>query len=107
MVYLILLTVIIFQRGRELNKSYCLLQQLKPGEPLYAQVNREKKKNRGPGGQLESGAAPGPGDMWGYEEQSSLNPPGTTAGPTLSKGMVVDGHGHMAAPAPPGGDSWV
>lgn len=44
----------------------------KPGEPLYAQVNREKKKNR----QYEAGTQshydgqlpPGPGDMWGYEE---------------------------------------
>ncbi|XP_054279564.1 catenin delta-2 isoform X4 [Macrosteles quadrilineatus] len=69
---------------------------VKPGEPLYAQVNREKKKNRGPGNQLDGGVAPGPGDMWGYEDQ----------GPA-PKGLVVDGHGHMAAPAPPGGDSWV
>ncbi|XP_069693352.1 splicing regulator ARVCF isoform X6 [Periplaneta americana] len=65
----------------------------KPGEPLYAQVNREKKKNR----QYEAGAQPqydgqlppGPGDMWGYEE------PG--------KGMVMDGH----RSTPAGGDSWV
>lgn len=71
--------------------TFFLGQQVKPGEPLYAQVNREKKKNRGPGKEVE-GVAPGPGDMWGYEE---------------GKGLVVDGHGHMAAPAPPGGDSWV
>lgn len=58
----------------------------KPGEPLYAQVNREKKKNR----QYEGGATPGPGDVWGYEDQ----PKG--AAPSL------DGSG-----APPGGDSWV
>ncbi|XP_046682316.1 catenin delta-2 isoform X6 [Homalodisca vitripennis] len=74
---------------------------VKPGEPLYAQVNREKKKNRGPGNQIEGGVAPGPGDMWGYEEQGAPN--STPA----AKGLVVDGHGHMAAPAPPGGDSWV
>ncbi|KAJ1519856.1 hypothetical protein ONE63_004098 [Megalurothrips usitatus] len=56
----------------------------KPGEPLYAQVNREKKKNR----QYEGGAAPGPGDVWGYEDQP--------------KGPALDGTG-----AAPGGDSWV
>lgn len=78
-----------------------MLAQVKPGEPLYAQVNREKKKNRGPGNQLEGGVAPGPGDMWGYEDQATPN-----ATPA-AKGLVVDGHGHMAAPAPPGGDSWV
>lgn len=61
-------------------------QGAKPGEPLYAQVNREKKKNR----QYEGGAAPGPGDVWGYEDQ----PKGVA--PTL------DGSG-----AAPGGDSWV
>lgn len=81
--------------------------QVKPGEPLYAQVNREKKKNRGPGSQLDGGVAPGPGDMWGYEEGAPALAPGTAPAPTLPKGMVVDGHGHMAAPAPPGGDSWV
>lgn len=78
-----------------------LFVQVKPGEPLYAQVNREKKKNRGPGNQLEGGVAPGPGDMWGYEDQ------GTPNATPAAKGLVVDGHGHMAAPAPPGGDSWV
>ncbi|XP_066996791.2 catenin delta-2 isoform X2 [Anabrus simplex] len=60
----------------------------KPGEPLYAQVNREKKKNR----QYEAGAGqlpPGPGDLWGYEE------------PT--KGIVMDSHSEN----PAGGDSWV
>lgn len=61
-------------------------QGAKPGEPLYAQVNREKKKNR----QYEGGVAPGPGDVWGYEDQ----PKGVA--PSL------DGSG-----APPGGDSWV
>ena len=65
---------------------YFSAQGAKPGEPLYAQVNREKKKNR----QYEGGAAPGPGDVWGYEDQ----PKGVA--PTL------DGSG-----PPPGGDSWV
>lgn len=70
-----------------------MFQLAKPGEPLYAQVNREKKKNR----QYEAGAQPqydgqlppGPGDMWGYEEPV--------------KGMVMDGH----RSTPAGGDSWV
>lgn len=65
----------------------------KPGEPLYAQVNREKKKNRqyeaGTQSQYDGQLPPGPGDMWGYEE------PG--------KGMVMDGH----RSTPAGGDSWV
>ncbi|XP_075219493.1 catenin delta-2-like isoform X2 [Lycorma delicatula] len=80
---------------------------LKPGEPLYAQVNREKKKNR----QLE-GVNPGPGDVWGYDEQATgtAAPPAQAATPATAatgtpKGLVVDGHGHVAAPA--GGDSWV
>ncbi|XP_059491226.1 splicing regulator ARVCF isoform X5 [Neocloeon triangulifer] len=70
----------------------------KPGEPLYAQVNREKKKNRQyeqqqyPDEQL----APGPGDMWGYEEQPPAAPKPT-------------GNGAPAAmdPENAGGDSWV
>lgn len=64
----------------------------KPGEPLYAQVNREKKKNRQyePGGnQAQYEGPPGPGDMWGYEEPS--------------KGVVMDSHSEN----PTGGDSWV
>jgi hypothetical protein len=70
--------------------------QAKPGEPLYAQVNREKKKNRQyeqqqyPDEQL----APGPGDMWGYEEQ---NPPKAPQG---NGAAGVD-------PEAAGGDSWV
>ncbi|XP_059491225.1 splicing regulator ARVCF isoform X4 [Neocloeon triangulifer] len=73
-------------------------QRAKPGEPLYAQVNREKKKNRQyeqqqyPDEQL----APGPGDMWGYEEQPPAAPKPT-------------GNGAPAAmdPENAGGDSWV
>ncbi|XP_046986637.1 catenin delta-2 isoform X3 [Schistocerca americana] len=73
-------------------RTYPAAPLAKPGEPLYAQVNREKKKNR----QYESGGSqpqydgpPGPGDMWGYEE------PG--------KGVVMDSHTEN----PTGGDSWV
>lgn len=54
--------------------------QVKPGEPLYAQVNREKKKsNRSVG----LGSAEG----WSYDENT--------------KGLVVD------PASTPGGDSWV
>ncbi|KAF6216349.1 hypothetical protein GE061_000690 [Apolygus lucorum] len=56
-------------------------QAVKPGEPLYAQVNREKKKsNRGVG--------VGSTDSWGYEDSAA-------------KGLVVD------PASTPGGDSWV
>lgn len=55
-------------------------QAVKPGEPLYAQVNREKKKsNRSVG----LGSAEG----WSYDENT--------------KGLVVD------PASTPGGDSWV
>ncbi|RZF46104.1 hypothetical protein LSTR_LSTR012964 [Laodelphax striatellus] len=72
---------------------------VKPGEPLYAQVNRDKKKNRqmdGGGSGVEGGGAGGQG-VWGgscYDEQQ---------GGAAPKGLVV---GHVAAP-PTGGDSWV
>ncbi|KAK7793898.1 hypothetical protein R5R35_003578 [Gryllus longicercus] len=74
-------------------RNYPPTSLAKPGEPLYAQVNREKKKNR----QYEAGAQPpfegqlppGPGDMWGYEEPA--------------KGVVMDAHSEN----PTGGDSWV
>ena len=70
-----------------------MLQLAKPGEPLYAQVNREKKKNRqyetGTQPQYDGQLPPGPGDVWGYEE------PG--------KGVAMDGH----RSTPAGGDSWV
>ncbi|XP_046407039.1 armadillo repeat protein deleted in velo-cardio-facial syndrome-like isoform X3 [Ischnura elegans] len=66
----------------------------KPGEPLYAQVNREKKKNRQYEGashpSYEGPTQPGPGDVWGYEDQA--------------KGVLMDGH---ASGPPAGGDSWV
>ncbi|KAI5699438.1 hypothetical protein M8J76_002955 [Diaphorina citri] len=52
---------------------------IKPGEPLYAQVNREKKKNRG------TSETRNHGENWSYE----------------------DGEGGPGAPGAPGGDSWV
>lgn len=61
--------------------------QVKPGEPLYAQVNREKKKsNRGVG-------VGGSADGWAYEENA--------AAAAVAKGLVVD------PASTPGGDSWV
>ncbi|XP_026677326.1 catenin delta-2-like [Diaphorina citri] len=51
---------------------------IKPGEPLYAQVNREKKKNRG------TSETRNHGENWSYE----------------------DGEGGPGAPGAPGGDSW-
>lgn len=63
------------------------LQSMKPGEPLYAQVNREKKKSyRNIAG--EEGSAVG-SDRWSYEDS------------TTSKGVVVDPNQVS------GGDSWV
>nr|XP_018915162.1 PREDICTED: catenin delta-2 isoform X3 [Bemisia tabaci] len=53
---------------------------VKPGEPLYAQVNREKKKNR----QFDGNLVQGSGEVWAYEEN-----------------QVKD------AVTPSGGDSWV
>lgn len=53
---------------------------MKPGEPLYAQVNREKKKNR----QFDGNLVQGSGEVWAYEEN-----------------QVKD------AVTPSGGDSWV
>lgn len=98
----------IYQRGEEIpmadmsypeggthapSRSYPPAPLAKPGEPLYAQVNREKKKNRqyetGTQPQYDGQLPPGPGDVWGYEE------PG--------KGVTMDGH----RSTPAGGDSWV
>ncbi|KAG8227326.1 hypothetical protein J437_LFUL006767 [Ladona fulva] len=68
--------------------------QAKPGEPLYAQVNREKKKNRqydaASHPSYDGPTQPGPGDVWGYEDQA--------------KGVMMDGHN---SGPPAGGDSWV
>jgi hypothetical protein len=55
--------------------------QVKPGEPLYAQVNREKKKNRG----YEGGNSRGYYDHWSEND-------------TLP---------HQQQQQPGGGDSWV
>ncbi|KAK7582219.1 hypothetical protein V9T40_013664 [Parthenolecanium corni] len=73
---------------------------IKPGEPLYAQVNREKKKNRqyDPSGTGTIGSM-GSNDTWsGYEEQSQDH----HMPQHQSKGMVID-----PKSPPSGGDSWV
>lgn len=68
-------------------------QQVKPGEPLYAQVNREKKKSNrsgvvGPPVMGMPPAADANAASWAYDE-------------TAAKGLVVD------PASTPGGDSWV
>lgn len=100
----------------------CVLQQPKPGEPLYAQVNLEKKKKRqyelgvGQGGQVGQvgGGAVIPGGIAG--------PGGGGGGQWVPDGvgMVPDGIGATSVAAtvtnqvpPPSstaaaaGDSWV
>ncbi|XP_065210266.1 catenin delta-2 isoform X2 [Planococcus citri] len=73
---------------------------IKPGEPLYAQVNREKKKNRqyDPSGTETIGSV-GSNDAWsGYDDQSQDH----HLPQHQSKGMVID-----PKSPPSGGDSWV
>lgn len=86
----------------------CVLQQPKPGEPLYAQVNLEKKKKRqyelGMGGQGQGQTVPGvvgvnldtAGGQWATDGIQDTNPP--TVGP------INITPNSTAAPA---GDSWV
>lgn len=104
----------------------CVLQQPKPGEPLYAQVNLEKKKKRqyelGVGqGQAGGGAIPGGGGGGG----GGVTGPGggggggpTSVGQWIPDGVgVPDGNASVAATVtnvPPNstaaaaaGDSWV
>lgn len=85
----------------------CVLQQPKPGEPLYAQVNLEKKKKR----QYEMGA----GQVQGGQGVQG----GAISGGTGNPQWVRDGVGiqEQAVPttasvppsttAPTAGDSWV
>lgn len=103
----------------------CVLQQPKPGEPLYAQVNLEKKKKRqyelgvGQGGQVGQvgGGAAIPGGGGGI-----AGPGGGGGGQWVPDGvgMVPDGTGATSVAAtvanqvpPPSstaaaaGDSWV
>ena len=71
---------------RRLKKIYFLKNQ-KPGEPVYAQVNRDKKRSR----QYEAGSGQDMGQMGAYDD----------APPSLSR-LSMDPHGQGAA-----GDSWV
>ncbi|XP_073994182.1 adherens junction protein p120 isoform X1 [Rhodnius prolixus] len=69
------------------------IHPVKPGEPLYAQVNREKKKSNrsgvvGPPVMGMPPAADANAASWAYDE-------------TAAKGLVVD------PASTPGGDSWV
>ncbi len=66
--------------------------QVRPGEPVYAQVNRDKKRSRGPGGLGDYGEA---GHHWVVSDQG---------------GRVLDNSQSSAAPTQhnnQGGDSWV
>ncbi|CAL8134880.1 unnamed protein product [Orchesella dallaii] len=72
-------------------------QPLKPGEPLYAQVNREKKKNRLYEGNHHH---PGGGYPGGYQSSPSGGEPHWQE---PSNSISVE---HLANNAP-GGDSWV
>lgn len=65
--------------------NFLFFQHTKPGEPLYAQVNREKKKNRQyeGGGGSEGGAVGTPqyeGEHWQYDERRSAQDARPAAG---------------------------
>ncbi|KMQ91099.1 catenin delta-2-like protein [Lasius niger] len=113
-----------FATGSWLTVGLCVLQQPKPGEPLYAQVNLEKKKKRqyelgvGQGGQVgqvaggSGGVAISGGGGGGGQGQGQWVPDGV--------GLIPDGTGTPSVAAtvanqvpPPSstaaaaGDSWV
>lgn len=106
--------------GSWLTVGLCVLQQPKPGEPLYAQVNLEKKKKRqyelgvgqggqvgqvagGSGGVAISGGGGG-GGQW-VPDGVGLVPDGTgTSSVTASVANQVPPPSSTVAAA---GDSWV
>lgn len=87
----------------------CVLQQPKPGEPLYAQVNLEKKKKRQY--ELGVGQAQGQGPVVG----SGVAPNVPATGQWVADGVgVPDGSAATAtvnvppnSTAASAGDSWV
>lgn len=89
----------------------CVLQQPKPGEPLYAQVNLEKKKKRQY--ELGVGQAQGQGPVVGSGVGVAAGAP--TAGQWAADGVgVPDGSAASAtvnvppnSTAASAGDSWV
>ena len=74
--------------------TFIALLQVRPGEPVYAQVNRDKKRSRG----SEMGAG-GAGDYGDHSHHWLVQD---------TNGAVLDGHGGGGGHQPPqGGDSWV
>ena len=71
--------------------------QVRPGEPVYAQVNRDKKRSRG----SEMGGG-GVGDYGDHSHHWVVQD---------TNGAVLDGHGGGGGGGPhqppQGGDSWV
>lgn len=97
-------------QGSKLTVGLCVLQQPKPGEPLYAQVNLEKKKKR----QYELGVGQGQGQgPVGPGIGAGVGAP--TAGQWVADGVgVPDGSAATSTVnVPPNsnaasaGDSWV
>ena len=73
-----------------------VLLQVRPGEPVYAQVNRDKKRSRG--SEMGGGGAADYGDHSQHWLVQDTN------------GAVLDGHGGGGGgqhQPPQGGDSWV
>ena len=66
--------------------------QVRPGEPVYAQVNRDKKRSRG--GEMGGGA----GDYGEHAHHWVVHD---------NNGAVLDGQGGGQHQPPQGGDSWV
>ena len=82
------------------NQSIILMTtvlQVRPGEPVYAQVNRDKKRSRG----SEMGGG-GVGDYGDHSHHWVVQD---------TNGAVLDGHGGGGGGGPhqppQGGDSWV
>ena len=75
---------------------FIVLLQVRPGEPVYAQVNRDKKRSRG----SEMGG--GPADYGDHAQHWLVQD---------TNGAVLDGHGGGGGGGqhqpPQGGDSWV
>lgn len=86
-----------------------MLQQPKPGEPLYAQVNLEKKKKR----QFELGVGQA-GQVGGVSAAGSVGQNAAAGGAQwLADGVPQDGSQGSTVNVPPNsaavsaGDSWV
>lgn len=104
-----------------LTVGLCVLQQPKPGEPLYAQVNLEKKKKRqyelgvgqggqvgqvagGSGGVAISGSGGGGGGQWVPDGVGLV--PDSTGAPSVAA-TVANQVPPPSSTAAAAGDSWV